>query len=90
MSTYNFGKGNKFGKNNKFEDMGINTKKTNKETPKKLVPPTLNFDGNKIALIYKAAHLLPFGEARELIEDIERYGHQMVEFNKQQNGTKGE
>lgn len=68
--------------------MGTTTKRLNKEEPKKLVQPTLNFDGNKIALIYKAAHLLPFGEARELIEDIERYGREMLEYQKSQENGK--
>lgn len=88
MSTYNFGKGNKFGKNNKFEDMGINTKKANKETPK-AVHPNLSFSGEDLALIYKALRKLPVEEAEGLIVRMNQYAHEMNEFNKQQNG-KGE
>lgn len=90
MSTYNFGKGNKFGSNNNFTDMGTNTKKLNKEEPKKLVPPNLNFSGEDLALIYKALRKLPVEESEALLVRMNQYANEMQEYQKSlQNGTKG-
>jgi len=68
--------------------MGANTKKLTKET--KLTHPQLNFSGEDLALIYKALRKLPVEEAEALLGKMNQYAHEMNEFNKQKNGTKGE
>lgn len=71
--------------------MGTNTKKMNKEEPKKLVHPNLNFSGEDLALIYRALRKLPVEESEYLIGRMNQYAHEMQEYQKSlQNGTKGE